>query len=189
MLSWPLATPREPLYPSKGSRDVPHLGWSLFLGQHQAQALVPPHFLLSLNLMLKAPRSGLLPFLGNHALPSLFPDQQGNQPGLWSQGEVHWQNLGRCRWCSETGTVFHLSGNRLWKFEVTELFCRNRNRNFSRPFYYTEPRPPSSPRPRLPVCARPLPPASLSALSRLVVLPSRLFVPLFGYSSSLLISF
>ena len=170
------------------------MGWSLFLGQHQAQALVPPHFLLSLNLMLKAPRSGLLPFLGNHALPSLFPDQQGNQPGLWSQGEVHWEvdlpvDLGRCRWCSETGTVFHLSGNRLWKFEVTELFCRNRNRNFSRPFYYTEPRPPSSPRPRLPVCARPLPPASLSALSRLVVLPSRLFVPLFGYSSSLLISF
>lgn len=37
--------------------------------------------------------------------------------------------------------LFHLSGNRLWKSEITELFCRNPDRNFSSPGPFTTPSP------------------------------------------------
>lgn len=40
-----------------------------------------------------------------------------------------------------------MSGNRLWKFEVTELFCRNPNRNFSSPGPFTTPSPARHPAP------------------------------------------
>lgn len=159
--------------PQRHQRCSPLGRGSPFLGQHLAQVLVLPHFPLSLNLIRKAsirfcfPSGGITLFhQGSRA-----SEANGQDPGAAVRstggtlgGAAPAHKRGRCsRVEVARGSLRSLNFSTETPTEISRLQA---------PLLHRAPpsRTRSSPRPRpQPVCA--LPPASVSALSHLAVLP------------------
>lgn len=107
-----------------------------------------------------------------------FPAQTGKGLTL-ERGEVQQRSLGSSRSRSHTGLAFS-TGNRPWKFAVTELFRGNLDRHCSPPGAFTTPSP-ARPPARPPAIQPPAPPAAhvrAPAPARVPLRTSRLAVQL-----------